>query len=475
MSLLVIGFFDLSGSTKSAERMGSEAAAEAMLTPFQIACQGAIRRAGGKHIKALGDGALGTFESTEAALEASALLIEMLNTHPVPGARPQQLRIALYNGETVDIPQDVLGVSVNRPAKLLKLVPKCGILCNSQYQVNLESMKPKLKSLFSSAGVKFPNGERAIILDWKKYFGLETEKTLHAVIRNGLKAAEVHMSIDTKDLLTPGAIWWPVVPRAIPTAIHRCQLEILRLLSRLGWEVNLLVADCGLDASLPNSDQPKLFAAALKVLCTKRGVSLARVKFLSKLFSASGPEREGVQARFQRIAENMTVQDLQTVNTKKYGSSDLAAMSGQPALKYLRPVLTSAAICYLIDNMNGTGACQTLVMAGLDEEIQWNLMRDASQMTANIGLVLNPILSRKENGGDTVTELQKARWPSWSTQGSLASALSEPLLKTWITRAFIQVPSITPDSAVLANGEQERAFDLEPSRVAEIVWPLVGE
>ena len=53
------------------------------------------------------------------------------------------------------------------------------------------------------------------------------------------------------DIASLPLIIWPVVPRDGVNAIHRGQLEIIRLLAMMGSKVHVLIADCGVAENYP--------------------------------------------------------------------------------------------------------------------------------------------------------------------------------------------------------------------------------
>src|SRR5262249_44624079 len=142
-------------------------------------------------------------------------------------------------------------------------------------------------------------------------------ETLAGAIHKHLEDSKVEISnLNASHLAKPGIIIWPVVPRDFPTAIHRGQSEMVRLLALLGWQINILIADCG--ARNVEREYSQRFLESLKQHLGKRGVTVARAFFLSDFFEPRHRDYRRMQTLFRDIASTLTLQDLLDINSKEY-------------------------------------------------------------------------------------------------------------------------------------------------------------
>lgn len=438
-------------------------------------------RAGGQYIKPIGDAHMITFNTLEAAIAFSVQLQEYYKDQPCFRQPPIRVRIGLYLGVVEPVGNDVLGSGVNRAARTQGEADPCEILLNKDLVTQIERVwaAPDVAKYLSSTGELPLDGiaspQELFLFDWQQYGYDHPEIGQARLIYEHLRRASVEPSmLEPEDLARPGTLIWPVVPRDLLTAIHRGQTEIVRLLALLGWNINLLIADCG---ARNNYDRTysSAFSEKLEHYVAGRGVGHISIEYLSDFFD---PEYEGynrVQAIFRGITVDLTLQDLLNINNKEYSDDVKEEIKRSATLDCLRPALSIAAVLYLVETAGQKG----IVVAGADEKIQWERAYDIPNTRGHIGVMMNPILKVDP----THQSRQSRNWPSWpSPEALLREMNSNNNLAWWTYNLHAFVPAF-PAGSVTIGGEdvppQEWTNELDvPAKVrrealVEYVWPLL--
>ncbi len=330
----------------------------------------------------------------------------------------------------------------------------------------------------------FSQDEELFEFDWQRYAEANPGRTLGGRVFTCLRDAEViALNLNSLHLTAPGRVVWPLVPRELVTAIHRGQLEIVRLLAMLGWQIHLLVADCGAATSVEGRAVASFIAAVSK--CARdRGLRNIETSSLSSYFDISYSKQKDVLDRFRAIATALKVQDLIEINQKDYSKRVLSEIRKSPALDFLRPVLTCAAVLHLANEWQpASGNPKTIVVCGSDERTQWRKALGLAAPRTCLGAVLNPALRTLE-GGRTHTVRQRSDWPIWDAPEDLRDTMKDTNAAKWVFVLFGQLPSFPrpdlPANERLGTGKALSAkswgdeFGIPPEidglRLSEFVW-----
>ncbi len=439
-------------------------------------------KAGGEYRKSIGDAHMVTFKYLEQAISFSLQLQEYYREQPCMGGRlPLQVRVGLYLGVVEPIDNDVIGSGANRAARTQGEATSGEILLNKDLVSQIERIwgSPEVAKYLLSTGEHHLKGinepQELFLFNWRQYGYDHPDVGQAKLVHEHLRRASVEPSmLEPEDLARPGIIIWPVVPRDLLTAIHRGQTEVVRLLALLGWNINLLIADCG---ARNNYDRTysSVFSEKLKRYVEGRGVSHIQVQYLSDFFDPTYEGYGRVQAIFRGITADLTLQDLLNINNKEYSDDVKEEIKRSATLDCLRPALALAAVLYLVEKVGQKG----IVVAGSDEKIQWERAYDIPNTRGNIGVMMNPILRTDP----THQSRQSRNWPSWpSPEALLREMSSNNNLSWWTYNLHAFVPAF-PASSVRIGEQDVQPQDwkdvLEPpiglarEAIVEHVWPLL--
>lgn len=109
-------FTDLVGSTELLSRVG-EATADELRREHFTSLRGAIRAAGGREVKNLGDGLMVVFDGAGTALACAVAMQQAMEARPVD-AEPLSIRIGISVGEAESEDGDYFGLPVVEAARL---------------------------------------------------------------------------------------------------------------------------------------------------------------------------------------------------------------------------------------------------------------------------------------------------------------------------------------------------------------------
>jgi class 3 adenylate cyclase len=112
----VILFTDIVDSTKLTQRLG-DAGAMAVLQRHDLIVQNALDDHGGLRIKHTGDGAMASFQTVQAAIEAAKRIQRVVRETTADG-EPFAIRIGIAAGEPVTAGGDLFGATVQLAARL---------------------------------------------------------------------------------------------------------------------------------------------------------------------------------------------------------------------------------------------------------------------------------------------------------------------------------------------------------------------
>ena len=246
---------------------------------------------GGKYIKSIGDAHMITFNTLESALYFALQLQQYYLPQPCQKRGPLQIRIALYLGVVEPCGDDVFGSGPNQASRVEGLAIPGEVWVNEWLVKAFEDIWPpykmkyfKLCGEFELEGIKNPPKQKLFSFDWCTLSGDDPNVGLAPIVIRHLEAASVVLSNFTiADAASPTSIIWPVVPRGVVNAIHRGQIEIIRLLTLLGWKVHVLIADCGAKENPPR-DESEEFKRLVEAYMHRRNFKDIEFSFMKSCF-----------------------------------------------------------------------------------------------------------------------------------------------------------------------------------------------
>jgi hypothetical protein len=211
----------------------------------------------------------------------------------------------------------------------------------------------------------------------------------------------------------------------------------------LGWQVLILLADC--DANPPPTEYSTRFATALTKLLESKGVINVKTQFMSGLYSPGCEGCQAVHGHFQRILQDLTLAELISINTKKYGEAEAKSIQQKYMLDVLRPALTIGAVLRLRHNLPSP---KCAVIVGSDEKDQWIRAHEVPGGQGVIGALFNPVLMKGPNQAK-----HSKRWPSWYSWEQLLAEMEGSNLAQWLTQLHVFLSQF-PSSKVSINGKE---------------------
>ena len=110
-------FTDIVGSTELTQRLGDTAAIRVIRSHDAIV-NDAIRSAGGRRVKHMGDGVMASFTSAARAVEAGIEIQRAVIDHNGSAQEPFDVRVAVSAGEPVTENDDLFGAAVQLAARV---------------------------------------------------------------------------------------------------------------------------------------------------------------------------------------------------------------------------------------------------------------------------------------------------------------------------------------------------------------------
>jgi hypothetical protein len=482
--MLITCFTDIKDSTPLTEELGHERMMPILREHLNIG-KCLIKENGGSYIKNIGDAHMGTFKSLEGAVRFATEFQQYVRTQPCLERQPLFVRVALYLGPVEPKDEDVFGSGVNRAARLEGLTQPGTVTINGNLHENIISAwgKGKTDKYFESTGIHELRGikgqEELFVFKWELYAKEHAHESLASRVYKCLEDANtVPTNLNENDLNPPGVIIWPVVPRELATAIHRGQIEIMRLLALLGWRIHFLIADCGADGD--DEGTLKTFTSAILSHAKYRNLCKIEVSSLSSYFDREYDGQAEVIEQFRLITTKLTIKNLTDINLKDYSVEDLSRIQENPALNFLRPILTCAMVLHLAKKYSAMYAgSKILIVAGEDEKTQWQHVIELDPK--RIGAIFNPSLRRSDATGQH-TARQSTNWPIWFSKSNLLEEMKTTNAAKWVFQLFAQIPSFPARDVEIAGKvycardwleEFELPGEMRGHELVEIVWPML--
>jgi hypothetical protein len=407
---------------------------------FQVAKQ-LMQEYEGHYIKDLGDGILGYFFSPEKAVIFATALQSLDQTRPGLSFSPLGIKIGMAHRAVIikdGVPEDVdgkganLGQRVQTMSESGQVILEKGtyeFLCDHWSRVGCDKLVKDIGE-HQLRGFELEPLERLWSFDWQTYNS--QQNVVGSLVGRQLDRAHFVLTNSSNvPLHLGGNIFWPVSGRQIATAIHRGQIEAMRLLAICGWTIHLFITDSEYlfdEKHVPNED----FQKQVEAYAATIGVKIAEVEYISRLFSTSRRDLPDLLSRFNKSASSITVAEVLEMEGKAYPDRE-NLVKKRSLLKFLRPTFTTVAFLKFVNDNAGD---KIMVVAGYDESARWTgILRDG--FTNQMNMVFNPILTKGSN-----TELQGDKGPFWYSKEELIEAMADTNtnLMEWAYNLFVLLP-----------------------------------
>lgn len=437
----------------------------------------------GRYKKNIGDAHLVVYDSVEDALAFATQMQELCGKSKLVSQASIEVRIGLSVGDVEESEKDVFGNGVNFASRVESLAKPGQIICNDRLVTTAAAAYGQSNdSYFREGQSHILKGfedlgpQRVFEVNHQAYSSSRHGRPIAGAIIEHFSRCDVDTkNLNVRDLASPGDVIWPVVPRDLVTAIHRGQLEVMRLLCRIGWNVIVLIADCGEPTPLPRG-YVDTFEQSLRAYALRRHISFAEIVRLSSYYEIDHPHYGEVQKHFRSMVEGMKVSDLMALNAKSYNPDYQERIKQQPTLAHLRPPLTLAAVLFLASRTAGKSA----VVAGQDEDLQWNYVYNIPGSRESMCALLIPTLTVDRK----FQAMQAKRWPIWESKRELEVALADISgnVGHWVYLLHALLPafpsfsvdlgghSISPESW---HGLEGLPPHLSPKVLGDCVWKIL--
>jgi len=393
---------------------------------------------GGDYIKNIGGNDMITFRDLESPFNFAVQLQQFYQPHPNYSKAPVISRIGLYLGVVDRREHDAFGSGVNQAARVEGKAEPGTIWLNKELMEAIckvwgeVNARPFFASEgeFELKGIKNPPKQELYSFKWQDYIKIHPDKSLSSIVFKHFQDASVIITnLTLADFGNQPSIIWPVKPRDNVNAIHCGQLEIMRLLAMLGFQVNVLIADCGA------TPIPRVYSENFKNMIEKfahsRGIRNLKYTFMSDLFTPKCPGCDEFHRHFQNVISQLTFQTLLNINNKDYDTNVKDAISRAATLDFLHPALTISAVLHLSKQIGR----KCIIVAGYDEKIQWEEALDSIPYTRDqFGVLFNPILNNKDG---TYQGRQTKNWPLYFSWQRMIPDMEKYNLTIWLTKLHL--------------------------------------
>lgn len=485
-TILTTCFTDMESYTSQTEALGSVKMREIIDEHMRVG-KALFAANGGKYVKEIGDAHMGTFDDPVNALQFAAEFQQYYMTTPCFEDRGLKFSIGIATGVVDNVKGVTFGSGVNLAARVESKANAFSVFVNDRLVDDINKIlgKTETSKLFNSIGnvdlKGFKENEHELFefdfedyLENLSYVGLA--KHVYKCIENSGSAIS---NLSAKALASPGHIIWPVVPRDFATAIHRGQIEIIRLLAKIGWKVHFLLADCG-SLTNPGREKTSAFCKNIEEHAGFRNLINLEKSCLSYYYNIDNPEYKTVIDKFREITSNLSVETLIGFNEKNYSDEEKMKIQKEPMLDFLRPALTSAVVLHLTKTLSVSNV-RTILIAGADERKQYDHWIDKDMK--NLGAIYIPRLNNKpdDSGRKPHTARQLNNWPIWYSKEALKEDVKKTNAAKWLFQLFAKLPSFPSKDVVIDGTEiviaQWKADEFFiPENIDDIineVWPLI--
>ena len=441
---LTVCYTDLKGSSDLNNKIGNDRMEALKAEHFKVEDE-LIPRNRGTPIKRLGDGSMSTFDNPAEAIAFSAGLQWIEAKHPGLQFWTFDTKIGMAHGEVKvsKDPPDVNGIGANLADRILKECQPGQILLDSEAHNVLKSQwgpeeTGKYCTSLGHRALKDFGSQEVWAFDWSSY--IQEKNTIAKLVEKQLTDAHFDLYNAVRvPLSKPGLIFWPVVPRPM-NAIHKGQLEAIKVLSFCGWKTYLFIADSNrvFENTPPVSDN---FEETVREYAKMIGVSLEEVKYLSRVFDSSSEEFPNLLTKFKQLIGAFKVRHLFGYEGKSYQGKREMVMD-RTILDFLRTIFTLVAFQHFVDNHSQP----VMIVAGLDELPKWKNYLETRHLCDRANVISNPELKR---GGHLVQ--QDSYEPIWRSKHDFLEATKETNLTQWAFDLFVCLPQFPKTDFTICN------------------------
>ena len=431
---LAVCFTDIRGSTALNQKFGNVKMNSLKDEHFRVEKE-LIGRNSGTWVKSTGDGSLSYFDNPADAVSYLSEFLWIEAKHPGLGLWTFDVKAGFAHGEVRlnDSPRDVSGNVANAAAFVLGKADTGEILLDKGAFQALDSLwghedTARFCTYKGKEQAKTPEQVDLWVFDWRQY--LQSKGSMTELVQNKLDEAHcVSFNTVAVPLLQPGTIFWPVVPRTDLNAIHKGQLEVIKLLSFCDWEAHLFIADSDSVFDTGTTVQSG-FEQHVRAHAEKIGVSLATVSYLSRLFDTQSPIFSQLLARFKDLTRAFTVRDIFQYEGKSYEDSE-AMVNQRSILEFLRTIFTLVAFEHYFDS----ALKPVVVISGVDERPKWKYYLETKQLCERASVICNPELKK----GSHLVQ-QNLNQPIWRSKYDFLRDAGEMNLTQWAFDLFVCLP-----------------------------------
>lgn len=484
-STKTVCFTDLKGSSGKTNELGHAAYKHVIESHLAVGVA-LTQRFGGVYVKNVGDMNISTFDNAVDGLKYAATLQEFCRTQPCLSCDTLPVRIGLHHGTVMDDVKtgtgfpDVFGVAMNEGARVEGAANPEQVLLTDEVLgfVRDELGAEAVAKYFHSAGVRELKDVGTIELqelDWASFIAGHSDTGMAPLILKQMYDAGIHtVAASVADLSSPGLALWPISPRVVVTAIHRAQAEMAALLAALGWRLRIVVTDCG------SSEQvdPELITRFVRLLTgylDHRGFKDVEVVLLSSVYDAGDAGFAKALELFTETVSTLSYVQLLEMNRKAYDTTEIEReIQDAPALRFIRPALITAAALQIAEAEQH----KTIVIAGADEQKQWEIAVNMPKNRDRLGILLNPIL-RVDDSNMATQAKQLPSWPIWESQNELRDALVTGNVARWVYRLLVFLPAFPAESVMVGDAEVtphdwvddfKKPDNVDPQALAQAAW-----
>lgn len=439
---LTICYTDFKGSTKLNNEIGNDKM-DVLKAEHRRVEKELIVRNKGTWVKSRGDGSMSHFDSPVDAIRFLSEFQWLEAKHPGLQFWTFETKAGIAHGEVIvsENPHDANGTAANLADRVLSQCQPGQVLLEAEARSAIISrLGLDADKYLTSLGKKdlkdFPQTD-LWVFEWLNY--MNDDNTISKLIIKKLQDAHFELSnVVNVPLSQPGCIFWPVVPRGM-NAIHKGQLEAIKLLCFCGWETHLFIADS--DRLFYSGTASQDFEKEVQEYAKKIGVSLTTVQYLSKVFDNSSPEFSSLLSKFKDVCETFTVAEVFQYEGKSYEDSQKIVMQ-KKILVFLRTIFTLVAFQHFIDSC----AKPIAIVAGVDEAPKWEKYLESRDLLKKVSLICNPELKK----GEHLIQQDSFRLV-WLSKHNFLKDTNQTNLTQWAFDLFVCLPQFPKTEITICN------------------------
>jgi hypothetical protein len=258
-------------------------------------------------------------------------------------------------------------------------------------------------------------------------FPISSETIFSIIEKSGFEPYNVNKN----DFDNHTIIIWPVVPRQNVNLIHYSQIEVIRVLSLLGFNIHVIIANCGQSEIVPNKLDLD-FKEKLERCFKKKEIIKYTIEFLNTYFSNEYEHGSDILSNFVKLSSSLNIDQLKHFNTKDdtYDNNAKLDVTARNTLKFISPLLTWSAAIFEADTFfKNNSKSKALIIAGKDEVSQWSHV--ISEVNSQIGAIFIPILKQED-----LSTIYQEKKPLIFSKIQLKSELGKGNIDRWLFQSF---------------------------------------